>query len=127
MFEGKAFTAREVRKVLPMIESIIKDVIAAHTDIEQMLEEIEKHGEITTAKLTANPLVNEAVDRLNRYVEEIEKYGGMVKDLKLGTVDFAGIVDGKTVWICWTLNDNNIYYHELKHQCTHRHNIYDHI
>lgn len=124
MFEGKVFDADEATKILPLISSIIKDVVAAHDDLERILVEIEETEDLTTACLITDTTVNNAVLRLQEYVDEVEKYGGIVRNSKFGTVDFAGRVNGEVVWYCWTLGESNVcHFHPLRGRCECRKSI----
>ncbi len=46
-------------------------------------------------------------------LEEILNYGAIVKDLNFGLVDFYSLYNGREIFLCWQLGENNIkYWHE---------------
>ena len=62
-------------------------------------------------------LKRELVTKIGAYQEgwgEVEKLGAVVKDPRIGLVDFYGHVEGKTVWLCWKYGEDDIaHYHAL--------------
>jgi hypothetical protein len=60
----------------------------------------------------------ELVRRIEEYRagwREVEQLGAVVKDPRLGLVDFYGQVDGKLVWLCWKYGESEVgFYHALE-------------
>ena len=126
MADEPAFSYSEASRVLPLIISIMHDVIESHTELEGFLDILEAKGELSSACVVADAAVNGAVDKLQKYIEEVEKYGGLVRDSKIGLVDFRGHIDGEPVWFCWSLDEPTIlYYHKYNSQCERRKLIID--
>lgn len=124
MFENKIFEPAEATKVLPLITSIMHDVMESHNCLEQLIEKYERNNNIQTTSVIFDDEINEAVDQLQTYVEEIEQYGGMVRNTKLGTVDFAGVVDSELVWFCWNVGEPKVaHFHGLRDTCCSRKSI----
>ncbi len=47
---------------------------------------------------------------LASYVERIQAFGAVVKDLDIGLVDFPSLRDGDEVLLCWRLGEDEIAY-----------------
>ena len=53
-------------------------------------------------------------DEIARVVSRIHDFGGLVKDLELGLVDFYGEVGGEQVFLCWQFGEVEIrHWHAL--------------
>jgi len=62
-------------------------------------------------------LKRELLERIGTYQEgwtAIEELGAVLKDPRLGLIDFYGHVEGKAVWLCWKFGEVEIaHYHAL--------------
>src|SRR5262245_835172 len=46
---------------------------------------------------------------------EVEEMGAVLKDPRIGLLDFYGNVDGKLVWLCWKYGETEVgHYHALE-------------
>jgi hypothetical protein len=51
---------------------------------------------------------------IDAYERELEELGIVLKDRRLGLVDFPGELDGRRVWLCWRLGEPSVqYWHDL--------------
>jgi hypothetical protein len=51
---------------------------------------------------------------IDAYERELEELGIVLKDRRLGLVDFPGEIDGRRVWLCWRLGEPSVqYWHDL--------------
>lgn len=51
---------------------------------------------------------------IQRGWEPIAELGAIVKDPKIGLIDFYGQLDGRLVWLCWRYGEDKVsYFHEL--------------
>jgi hypothetical protein len=64
---------------------------------------------------TDTPMVRERKNALNRAVQtyrdrwsRLEETGAIVKDPRLGLVDFYALMDGETVLLCWQYGEEEI-------------------
>jgi hypothetical protein len=56
----------------------------------------------------------ERVESYQSAWREVEDIGGVLKDPRMGLVDFYGQVDGKHVWLCWRYGEEAVtHYHGL--------------
>ena len=62
-------------------------------------------------------LKRELIERIAAYQAgwgEVEELGCILKDPRIGLLDFYGRVDGKLVWLCWKYGEDEIaHYHAL--------------
>ena len=54
------------------------------------------------------------VQRMELAVRQIDAWGVNLRDIGTGLVDFPALVNGRPVWLCWKLGEDDIaYWHEL--------------
>jgi hypothetical protein len=112
----KYFTLAEARRALPLIKRIAADVQAAQA------ERLRLHGELSAglARLTAlqqdrlQTQFERATDRLEAYIEELNKIGVDLKDPTRALLDFPAHFGGREVLLCWKADEETItHWHEL--------------
>ncbi|MEX1296108.1 MAG: DUF2203 domain-containing protein [Candidatus Limnocylindrales bacterium] len=55
------------------------------------------------------------VKRMEQAVRQIDAWGVTLRDIGTGLVDFPALVNGRPVWLCWKLGEDDIaYWHELE-------------
>jgi len=48
-------------------------------------------------------------------VERVQSYGCQLKDMEMGLIDFPAIRDGREVYLCWKLGEEQIgYWHDVE-------------
>ncbi|MEM4884696.1 MAG: DUF2203 family protein, partial [Saccharolobus sp.] len=45
-----------------------------------------------------------------RIIDEIVSKGIIIRDIDRGLVDFPAIINGKPAFLCWKIDDGDIYY-----------------
>jgi len=54
------------------------------------------------------------VRRMEQGVRQIDAWGITLRDIGTGLVDFPALVNGRPVWLCWKLGEDDIaWWHEL--------------
>jgi hypothetical protein len=54
------------------------------------------------------------VRRMEQSVRQIDAWGITLRDIGTGLVDFPALVNGRPVWLCWRLGEDDIaWWHEL--------------
>ncbi len=121
----QVFTLEEVNALLPRLKSLVAAQMGRRTQIEGRLAEL-------TGLLGALPdaielderdppqvrdLKQDIALRVEQYQtgwREVEDLGAVLKDARVGLVDFYGQVDGKLVWLCWKFGEDAVmHYHGL--------------
>jgi len=115
---NRTFTLAEAQRLLPILESLLKNAISSKQLIEQVDSELQDLGH--RIFLNGGTLVNvlevarrksereKAVQRAKDAVAEIHATGVQVKDLDIGLLDFPCKVEGEIVLLCWKLGEEKI-------------------
>jgi len=118
--KGKIFTIEEARRALPLVRSIVSDVIDRYATLRARLKELRIGRDAFLAATSTDPRrdlppdVADIVDDLRNYVEELEELGCFLKDPEIGLVDFYGEIEGEIVYLCWRCGEETIrYWHGL--------------
>ena len=112
------FTLQQAEKLLPEVESAIRDAIHQKSVYQQAEEEWQgfasrvtlmgglrvDHSEVMNIKQRRES----SSHRLKDAVEKIQDYGCVVKDLDIGLIDFPTLFHGEEVYLCWKLGESGI-------------------
>ena len=64
------------------------------------------------------------VAQLQEFIQELENLGVELKDISRGLVDFLGLIDGRDVYLCWLLGEEEVgHWHELDAGFAGRHSL----
>jgi len=112
------FTAAEVEALIPRLARIMQRVMAAHTEAgaarDRLQAEQQRIAGAGGAVLDRRAwrAEQEGIERLTREIQcgldEIQKLGGVPKDLGLGLVDFPHLRRGEEVNLCWKYGEREI-------------------
>jgi hypothetical protein len=124
--EPQFFTLEAANALVPQLRDIVARQLARRTEIEERLKMLASAtGEVPTELTPPGPsdspsvraLKRDLLERIGAYQEgwtEVEELGAVLKDPRLGLVDFYGHVEGKAVWLCWKFGEDEIaHYHAL--------------
>ncbi len=121
----RVLTLEEVNALLPRVSELVGRQLDVRREIQGFLARL---GELTgdvPERIVLDPadpadlraLKRGLVEHIERYRagwRELEEMGGVLKDSRLGLVDFYGQVDGKLVWLCWKYGEEEVgFYHAL--------------
>jgi len=129
----KFFTLEEANATLPLVGRIVADIVAEGQRVEELLARLEKGRSASVGQSDehADPDVQVAISRpsededlredvakassqLETYLAELTQIGCLFKGPK-GTVDFYSMLDGRPIFLCWTLGEEEIlYWHDLE-------------
>ena len=109
------FTTAEANKVLPLVRSIVTDVVTEFSRMrdagrERRALEVESAGSTAARELIdrLKAEVNERSVRIDGYLKELTELGVDVKDLERGLVDFPSERGGRAVYLCWELGETQV-------------------
>jgi hypothetical protein len=113
---AKHFTLAEARALLPQLRELFarlhKYRAAARQADEQLGAHLEKTGGDAGGPLLAGMLENLAA--LNTEARTLQGLGVVVKDFDRGLVDFPTVREGREVFLCWELDEDDIeFWHDL--------------
>ncbi|MBM84165.1 MAG: hypothetical protein CMJ78_26725 [Planctomycetaceae bacterium] len=120
------FTVEEANQRLPLVRAIVGDIVELFEYVynrEQSLREISElpgsssRDEETIyseeLRLAAEELEDDK-KRLKGYFDELEDLGIELKDPRIGLIDFRSMMDGREVYLCWKLGEDEVtHWHEL--------------
>lgn len=113
---ARLYTLEEANALLPEITTLIKKLQRHQENVRQLMGQ---------AKLPIPPVMYNLGSRIGsdmaaefvkieKIIEAIQSYGGQVKDIDDGLVDFPGIVGGREVWLCWQIGEDSItHFHDF--------------
>lgn len=123
-FETKYFTLDEAEGLLPVLETLLKRVIAAKRGVEEFeatLQELNRRILMSGGMFLDVERVREQRAAYEAYVQEakdslaeIDAMGVQVKDIDTGLLDFPCLIEGQTVLLCWKMGESRIgFWHTL--------------
>lgn len=121
----RTFTLDEANRLLPILESLLKQAIQSKKLIEDADREFQELAQkiflnggtlINIARLARRKAEREkSVQRIKDAVAEIDATGVQVKDLDIGLLDFPCALDDRTILLCWKLGEKKItHWHGLE-------------
>ena len=109
------FTVEEANQVLPLVRSIVRDVVNDFRELrgagrERRALEVESAGSRAAARHieALKDKVNEYSARIEGYLRELSDLGLEVRDLELGLVDFPSLIDGEPAYLSWRLGEEDV-------------------
>jgi len=104
----KYFTPNEANKTLPLVKSIVKDILMTGQQLNS-LKLNNRYSEPSQEYYRMTSL-------LNSYFDELNEIGCYFKDwnFSIGLVDFPAIIEGEEVFLCWRSDEEKLqYYHKI--------------
>jgi hypothetical protein len=131
----QVYTLEAVNALLPRLNVVMGEQMLRRADIEDRLESLTAAIGKVPEQVTLDPADPTEVRRIKReLIERVEEYqkgwraveemGAVLKDPRVGLVDFYGRVDGQLVWLCWKYGEEAVtHYHALDEGFTGRKTI----
>ena len=122
----KYFTIEEANKALPLVRAIVADIVAKYsavTERKSRLDQI-RNSRSERDRDSSNPYdeelnqveddLDKEVTELQQFILELEDLGVELKDITRGLVDFRALIEGREVYLCWLLGEEEVsHWHEL--------------
>ncbi len=109
------FTREEANGLLPQLTTMLSQL----QDSRDELTDAEAHEALSEAA-PANgggeegKQVGVAFLEVRRLLETIEQSGIVLRDIDRGLVDFPAVRDGREVYLCWELGEDDVgYWHDM--------------
>jgi hypothetical protein len=110
------FTREEANALLPQLTALLTQLREARDE----LTDAEAHEALAEAA-PANGggeegrQVGVAFLEVRRLLETVEQAGIVLRDIDRGLVDFPALIDGREVYLCWELGEDEVgYWHDLE-------------
>jgi hypothetical protein len=112
------FTRAQAEKLLPQVESAIREAIALKAKYDRAEAEWQGFSDRVTATggmQVDRPRLLEQKNRrelaaldVRNSIERVHEFGCLVKDLDIGLIDFPTLFNGEEVYLCWKLGESGI-------------------
>jgi hypothetical protein len=104
----------ELRPVLTALRDD-RDAIAAAQQHLQELREAPDLDARNAELLKEQERMTRTVRRMEVAVRQIDAWGISLRDIGTGLIDFPALVNGRPIWLCWKLGEDDIaFWHELE-------------
>lgn len=121
---ARTFTLEEANALLPRLREILLEMQEKKPALDNLREELAAlrgmaagNGHMVGKEMAGKRKQADAlVERLNELLEEINEIGCELKGVEQGLIDFRAERDGRIVYLCWRLGEDEIgHWHELDH------------
>ncbi len=102
----RLFTAAEAQRTLPLVRTIVRDILALGAQAREVL-----------SGRAEEPSIEELQDQLQDLLAELSGMGCYYKDwnFQIGLVDFPALIDDEVVFLCWRSDEPELrYYHRIE-------------
>jgi hypothetical protein len=110
------FTVEQANEAL----ETVKPVLQRLRDARDLLTDEEAHAALTDSAPTngggeSGTQVGEAFLEVRRLLLALQEAGLVVRDIERGLIDFPAILDGREVYLCWELGEDEVaFWHDLE-------------
>ena len=110
------FSREEANALLPQLTALLNQLQEAKDE----LTDTEAHEALSEAAPTngggeQGRQVGVAFLEVRRILETVERAGIVLRDIDQGLVDFPALMDGREVYLCWELGEDEVgYWHDLE-------------
>ena len=110
------YTPEEASDLIPEITRLVEKLQKHQTNVRNLMEQAQYPIPPVMynlgSKLGSNLVVE--FEAIEKTIEQVQSYGGRIKDIDDGLVDFPGIVNGREVWLCWKMGERAItHFHDF--------------
>lgn len=117
---SQSYTVERANRTLPLVRRIVEDIVVNHQRWRERILELDLLASSVRADAPdarATELEREAqvlARDIDAFEGELQRLGIVLKDRRLGLIDFPAVVEGRQVWLCWRLGEPSVqFYHEL--------------
>jgi hypothetical protein len=116
VIHDRHFTAEEANHLLPRIDPLLRRLREAR----DRLTDSELHEALSGAAPAnggggAGRKVGQAFLEVRELLAELAEIGIVLRDIDRGLIDFPAVVDGREIYLCWQLDEDEVaYWHDLE-------------
>jgi hypothetical protein len=123
--ERRHYTVEQANHALPLVKVIAADLVAKFAEVKERKDRLarirrQKRSKDGVEDFYAEELVEaesqleHELETLQGYIEELTDLGIEVKDASRGLLDFYSLLDGREVYLCWLLGEDEVgHWHEI--------------
>ncbi|BCA56108.1 hypothetical protein W02_32480 [Nitrospira sp. KM1] len=111
----RLFTLAEANRLIPQLNSRLNSVKQAKAALVRTKEDIKKASARAEygGGSAMGPLYISSLQQVSNNIQAIQELGVLVKDLDMGLCDFPHLREGRVVFLCWKLGEDEIrWWHE---------------
>jgi hypothetical protein len=111
----RLFTLEEANRLIPQLNSRLHSVKQAKAALLRTKEDVRKASSRAEygGGSPVGPLYIASLQQVSANLQAIQDLGVLVKDLDMGLCDFPYLRDGRVVFLCWKLGEQEIkWWHE---------------
>jgi len=111
----RLFTLSEANHLIPQLDARLVSVRQAKAVLARTKEDIKRASAQAQygGGSAAGPLYISSLQQISTNLQAIHEMGVLVKDLEIGLCDFPHLRDGRVVFLCWKLGEQEIkWWHE---------------
>src|SRR5215208_8317073 len=119
-------TLPELRAILTRLRDQRGELIRLRDEVLEQQAAVEAGGAASPAGRGSEESVDAAelrrvrlrmqgvIDQMQAGVARIDELGITLREIETGLIDFPALVNGRQVWLCWRLGDDDVaWWHEL--------------
>lgn len=111
----RLFTLSEANHLIPQLNARLGSVRQAKAVLVRTKEDIRKASAQAQygGGSSVGPLYISSLQQISTNLQAIHEMGVLVKDLEMGLCDFPHLRDGRVVFLCWKLGEQEVkWWHE---------------
>lgn len=111
------FTLAEANSLIPFLQENFERIHQKQTELVKQFPEIKEFLERKSSDFGfANSIEYiQKGSEVGKLIDKISRTGVLLKDLQRGLVDFPHLSEGKEVFLCWELGEEEVkYWHEIE-------------
>ncbi len=114
-YPDRLFSLSEANRLIPCLEEHLSAVKKGKTVLIHTKDEIKKasqNAQFGGGSFVA-PYYISALEQINDNLQKIQEMGVLVKDIEMGLCDFPHMHEGRVVYLCWKLGEQEVgWWHE---------------
>ena len=115
--DERIFTLSEAQNLLPRLRSLLSEIGTEWNHIRELNPDVQKARDNAALDGFSKSGVEyvESVSHLMFLIHQIKDLGVLLKDADKGLCDFPYVRQGRVVYLCWQLGEDQIqYWHEIE-------------
>jgi hypothetical protein len=105
-----------IGELRPLLEQLRndRDIVAETQQRLERLRESASNGSRSSELDERRQQMGTTIKRMEAAVRQIDGWSIALRDISTGLVDFPALVNGRPVWLCWKLGEDDVaWWHDL--------------